>query len=323
MYCHARVSRHATSRMRSLLLVCAVAAAARPQLVATSTDRWQRTRARHDARRKLVQERPLLRWAEWPLDGQPELPETHGKFMLKNKDRMSLVLSYYFLVITVLHIPVGGIIDGRLIDKVHLQLGRWLAVVYFAAAYGYSLKALALRLLDLAIHPEDIKSVWPQILSGLPWMLLFTLGSHSKGSVSAFFSMESALIAKGLATPDQQMMLVGFGFLCAGTFEALVTDAGKLVTDAGKALGKALTIVLLFAGNRATMRATASLGHVIRSAGTVHDKNTARLVSAVAGMACILLGLGSVAVLHLVFLRPCLRCLPRPQFWPAWLPWGE
>ena len=91
-----------------IMLVCAVAAAAaRPQLAATThrSERWQRTRDRHAMHSKLVRERPLLRWAEWPFASPPDLPATYGEFLDKRRGQVGAAITLYVWSLDAAQVP--------------------------------------------------------------------------------------------------------------------------------------------------------------------------------------------------------------------------
>ena len=310
--------------MRSILLVCAVAAAARSQLVATSSaERWQRTRGLHATRHKLVQERRLLRWAEWPrvVASRPELPETRDEFLKNKEDDLVRVILSYALIVFCLHTRIG-FIGGSLIDKIHRQLGRCAAI----ALYGTCFKSAALRLLNVAIHREDFQTIRPDILSSLMFLASALLASYNMGGISAFFFSMSDFIAKSLAAPfDVQMTCVGVLWLFAKVvFEGRRFRPERVrlwIKSTARVVVESIVEVLIPLGVVMGMSMGMLMGgHILGDASRAASHSAMTTQLALQAFAGVVMMLGSMVAYHLIVMRPILRRLPpRPEFWPAWM----
>ena len=246
------------------------------------------------------------------MPSRPELPETRGEFLEQKHDDLVRVLLSYLLIVFCLHTRIG-FIDGSLIDKIHRQLGQCAAI----ALYGTCFKSAALRLLNLAIHREDLQTMWPDgIVTSLIFLASTVLASSSMGGISAFFFSMGDFFAKSLATPlGVQMVWVGVPLL---VYEALLSFHMKTVRlwIKGSVRGfiKVLSLVGVSAG---MMTGGRMLGDAIRAA----SRSAMTIQQELAALAGVVMMLGSMAAYYVIFMRQILRHLPpRPEFWPAWLP---
>ena len=300
--------------MRSLMLICVVAAAAaRPQLVSTSrSERWERTRDRHAKHRKLVLERPLLRWAEWPHAASPaDLPTTYGELLDKRQDQLNAAITLYGCFMITLHT-----FCGNLIDQIQGPFGWCFGAGYVVVVLD-CLKSLALRLLNLAIHPEDFRTLWRKVLSGLLLTLVFTLCAWNQGGIYKEFVSMSSFGAKVLATRfDLHMTCLGLMWLGSlATYEILRFRAERIIAWITSAAGSCVDPLAMGLVLMGEFVVASAFGAAVRS------KVPSPYGQLLAGFLSIGLGIGVAYAHHLLFFRKYLRRFPRPEFWPAWLPW--
>ena len=270
-----------------------------------------------------MRERRLLRWAEWPYARQhdADLPATYGESLEKTRDQMSRAMVLYMGIIATLQMLNGFIRDASLIDKLHLQLRRSVAVGYFVAN-AYWLKAFAFRLLDLAIYPEGFWVMWPKVLSGLATLFACVACASTMG-MSKWLSAFSTPPAEALAIPlKKQAIWVGAILILTQFIPTIMCfDIDRVLLSiretAVSVLHRACRMVALGLFLTGLMTGSRVFGLAIR--GELHATNVQQML---AGFAGIVLALSSMTAYHHVFMRPTMRRLSRPELWPAWIPWG-